>query len=69
MSERAKLTHRTKSYQATERLCKSLTKTEADTLRGGCSQPTFELVMGSAMEELEKGLKELKGFATPQEEQ
>jgi hypothetical protein len=25
--------------------------------------------MGSPMEELEKGLKELKGFAIPQEEQ
>jgi len=36
---------------------------------GGRSQPTIELSMGSPMEELEKGLKEMKGFATPQEEQ
>jgi hypothetical protein len=40
-------------------LCQSLT------YRGGCSQPTIELITGSLMEELEKGLKELKGFATP----
>jgi hypothetical protein len=32
--------------------------------RGGCSQPTIGLSTGSPMEELEKGLKELKGFAT-----
>jgi hypothetical protein len=32
---------------------------------GRCSQPTIGLNMGSPMEELEKGLKELKGFATP----
>jgi hypothetical protein len=30
-----------------------------DKYRGGCSQPS----MGSPMEELEKGQKELKGFA------
>jgi hypothetical protein len=30
-----------------------------------CSQPTIGLSMGSPVEELEKGLKELKGFATP----
>ena len=29
------------------------------------SQPTIELIMRFPMEELEKGLKELKGFATP----
>ena len=33
--------------------------------RGGCLQPTIGLSMGSPMEELEKGLKELKGFAAP----
>jgi hypothetical protein len=33
--------------------------------RGLCSQPPLE----SPMEELEKGLKELKGFATPYVEQ
>ena len=33
--------------------------------RGGCLQPTIGLIMGSPMEELDKGLKELKGFATP----
>jgi hypothetical protein len=32
--------------------------------RGGCSQPTIWLSMGSLMEELGKGLK-MKGFATP----
>jgi hypothetical protein len=42
----------------------NLTYTEADV-----SQPTIELIMESPMEELEKGLKELKGFATPKEEQ
>jgi len=30
--------------------------------------PTIGLTMGTPVEELEKGLKELKGFATPQEE-
>jgi hypothetical protein len=34
---------------------------EPDIYRGGCLQPTIELVMGSPVEELEKGLK---GFAT-----
>jgi hypothetical protein len=38
---------------------------EPDIYRGRCSQPTIELIMGFPMEELEKGLKELKGFATP----
>ena len=37
--------------------------------RGGHSQPTIELSTGSPMEELEKGPKELKGFAAPKEEQ
>ena len=31
--------------------------------RGGCSKPTIGLSTGSPVEELEKGLKELKGFA------
>jgi hypothetical protein len=30
-----------------------------------CLQQTFGLSMGSPIEELEKGLKELKGIATP----
>ena len=34
---------------------------EPDKYRGRCSQ----LIMGSPIEELEKGLKELEGFATP----
>jgi len=34
-----------------------------------CLQPTIELIMGSPLAELEKGLKELKGFATLQEQQ
>jgi hypothetical protein len=33
--------------------------------RGGCSQPAIGLSMGTPMEELGEGLKELKGFATP----
>jgi hypothetical protein len=37
--------------------------------RGGWSQPAIGLRTRSPMEELEKGSKELKGFATPQEEQ
>jgi hypothetical protein len=44
-----------------ERLCQILTNTEAD----GYSQPTNGLSVGSQMEELEKGLKELRGFAAP----
>jgi hypothetical protein len=36
---------------------------EPDKNRGGCSQPTIGLSTGSPMEELEKGLKELKSFA------
>jgi hypothetical protein len=33
--------------------------------RGGCSQPVIGLSTGSPMEELEKGLRELKKFAAP----
>jgi hypothetical protein len=33
--------------------------------RDGCSQPSIGLSIGSPMKELEKGLKELKGFAAP----
>jgi hypothetical protein len=36
-----------------------------DKYRSGCSQPTIGLSTGFPMEEVEKGLKELKGFATP----
>jgi hypothetical protein len=43
-----------------ERPCQSLTKTEEDV----CKQP-LGLSAGSPVEELEKGLKESKGFATP----
>jgi hypothetical protein len=32
---------------------------ELDKYRGGCSQPTIGLNMGSPVEELEKGLKEM----------
>jgi hypothetical protein len=35
----------------------------------GWSQPTIGLSMGSPVDELEKGMKELKRFATPSEEQ
>jgi hypothetical protein len=42
-----------------ERACQSLTNI------GGCLQPTIGLSTGSLIEELEKGLKELKEFATP----
>ena len=37
---------------------------EPDKYRGKCSQPTIGVSTGSPIEELEKGLKELKGFAT-----
>jgi hypothetical protein len=37
---------------------------EPDIYRGRCSQPTIGLITGSPVEELKKGLKELKGFAT-----
>jgi hypothetical protein len=33
--------------------------------RGRCLQPTIGLSIGSPMEELDKGLKELKEFTTP----
>ena len=36
-----------------------------DKYRGRCFQPTIELSTGSLLEELEKGLKELRGFAAP----
>jgi len=36
-----------------------------DKYRGGYLQPTVGLRIGSPMEKLEKGLKELKGFETP----
>jgi hypothetical protein len=36
-----------------------------DNYRGGCSQPSIGLSTGSPMEVLEKGHKELKGFAAP----
>ena len=32
---------------------------------GGCSQSAIEWITGPPMEELEKGLKELKGFTIP----
>ena len=35
-----------------------------DKYRGKCSQPNIGMSTGSQMEELEKGLKEIKGFAT-----
>jgi hypothetical protein len=38
--------------------------TEPGKHRGGCSQPTNGLSMGSSIEDLEKGLKELKGFVS-----
>ena len=38
---------------------------EPDRYRCGCSQPIIRLSSGAPMEELEKGLKKLKGFATP----
>ena len=40
-----------------------------DKYKGGCSQPAIGLSTGYPMEELEKGPKELKGFAAPWEEQ
>ena len=42
---------------------------EPDKYRARCSKPTIGLSMGFPVEELEKGLKEMKGFATPYEEQ
>ena len=38
-----------------------------DKYRGGYSQPTIGLNTRSLMEELEKGPKELKGFAAPED--
>jgi hypothetical protein len=38
-----------------------------DKYRSGCSQPSIGLSTGSPMEELEKGLKELKKFANHRE--
>jgi hypothetical protein len=38
---------------------------EPDKYRGRRLKPIIGLSMGSPMEELEKGLKELKRFATP----
>jgi hypothetical protein len=38
---------------------------EPDIYGGGGSETIIEMITGSSMEELEKGLKELKGFATP----
>jgi hypothetical protein len=40
-----------------------------DKYRNGCSQPSIELSTGFPIKELEKGPKELKGFADPYEEQ
>jgi hypothetical protein len=38
---------------------------EPDKYRDACSQLNIGLSTGSPVEDLEKGLKELKGFATP----
>jgi len=38
---------------------------EPDKYRGRCSQPTTGLSLRTPMEDLEKGLKELKGFVIP----
>jgi hypothetical protein len=38
---------------------------EPDKCRGRCWQSIIWLSMSSLMDELEKGLKELKGFVTP----
>ena len=43
--------------------------TEPEKYKGRCLQPTIGLRTGSPMEELEKWLRKLKGFATPLEEQ
>jgi hypothetical protein len=37
---------------------------EPNKYKGGCSPPTIGLSAGSPVKELEKGLKDLKGFAT-----
>ena len=38
---------------------------EPEKYRYECLQPTIGLSMGTPVEELGEGLKELKGFATP----
>jgi hypothetical protein len=38
---------------------------EPDKYRSECSQPTIGLGSGLLIEELEKGLKKLRGFAAP----
>ena len=38
---------------------------ERENYRGEHSQPAIELITGSPMGELEKGLKKMKGFAVP----
>ena len=53
------LADRSVIWLSPERLCQSLTNTEAVG-----SKPTIGLSVGSPMEELEKGLTALKGFAT-----
>ena len=53
------LVERSLIWLSLERPYQSLTN------RGRCSQPTIGVSVGSPMEELEKGLKELKGFETP----
>jgi hypothetical protein len=40
-----------------------------DKYRSGCSQSSIRWSTGSPMKEIEKVLKELKGFAAPKEEQ
>ena len=51
------LAERSVIWLSPERPCQSLTNTEAD------AHSTIGLNVGSPMEELEKGPKELKGFA------
>jgi hypothetical protein len=47
-------------WLSSERPCQSLTNPEAD-----AHSQLLDRVWGSPIEEVEKGLKELKGFATP----
>ena len=56
------LADRSLIWLSPERLCQSLINI------GGSSQPTIGLRVGSPMEELEKGLKELRGVADLWEE-
>jgi hypothetical protein len=69
--------HQFCQYSLCFRKCDRLHRTEYSTVTysqnynhlevsvlGGCSQPTIGLSTGSPMEEIEKGLKLLKGFAT-----